>query len=418
MAETKSHRVSVTITLIAIAIIYPYMKKNIYIFGAGYVGLSNAVLLAKNNRVTLIDINKHRIDSIRKKNSPIKDEEIQNYLSGYPLDLTAETEIDDRIRDADFAVIATPTNYNESTSTFDTSSIESVLEELQKAAFEGTVVIRSTVPMGYTDKLYKNGWEKLLFVPEFLREGKALYDNLNPSRIVVGNSESEMGKVSAKTFATLLAEAADRDQVPTLFMGFAEAESAKLFSNTYLALRVAFFNELDSYAFSRGLNTKKIIEAVCQDPRIGMHYNNPSFGYGGYCLPKDTKQLLSSFSNVPQSMISAVVRSNKVRKQFIAEEVFKKGVKTVGVYRLVMKKNSDNFRESAVFDVIELLKKQGIQIIVYEPLVEEKFFLNNEVINDIVEFGERSDLILMNRFDKLVELPKEKIFTRDIFGEY
>lgn len=391
------------------------MKQNIYVFGAGYVGLSNGVLLAQNSAVTMVDINKERVHLINSQVSPIKDKEIQDCLRRGDLDIRAVDSIDGKVKNADYAVISTPTNFDEKTGKFDTSSIESVLTQLKMYGFNGVIVIRSTVPLGYTAAIRKNGWKRVIFVPEFLREGTALYDSLNPSRIVVGTSGSENENEDARSFAKLLLEGAEKKDVPVILMKSTEAESVKLFSNTYLALRVAFFNELDSYAFSNGLSSKDIITAVGLDPRIGNFYQNPSFGYGGYCLPKDTKQLLASFEGVPQTLMSAIVQSNDLRKQFIVDKVLEREPKCVGVLRLVMKKNSDNFRESAIFDVITKLKERNVEVIIYEPLLKDESFQGNPVISSFEDFLERSDLILANRIEPELPVPPEKLFSRDVF---
>lgn len=391
------------------------MKKNIYVFGAGYVGLSNGVLLSQFHNVTMVDINKDRVNLINSRVSPIKDKEIQNFLTSGNLNIKAVDSIDDTVKTADFAVIATPTNFDEKTGRFDTSSIESVLSQLRFYGFNGVVVIRSTVPLGYTAALRKNGWKRVIFIPEFLREGSALYDSLNPSRIVMGTSGSENENEEARSFAKLLLEGAEKKDSPVILMKSTEAESVKLFSNTYLALRVAFFNELDSYALSNDLNSKDIITAVGLDPRIGNFYQNPSFGYGGYCLPKDTKQLLASFAGVPQTLMSAIVKSNDLRKQFIVDKVLERKPKCVGVLRLVMKKNSDNFRESAIFDVITKLKERSVEVIIYEPLLKEESFQGNSVVNSFEDFVDRSDLILANRVEPELPVPSDKLFSRDIF---
>lgn len=393
------------------------MNKNVYVFGAGYVGLSNGVLLAQHNKVTLVDINQQRVDLINKKQSPIRDNEIELFLSECDLNICATSCVDEKVRAADYVIIATPTNFDELTGSFNTSSIESVLDQLKSYNYQGIVVIRSTVPLGYTDALKRMGWSRVLFVPEFLREGSALYDSLHPSRIVVGAATSALLENEAKDFTNLLLEGSESREVPVVYMGATEAESVKLFSNTYLALRVAFFNELDTYALTNGLDSKKIIEAVGLDPRIGRYYQNPSFGYGGYCLPKDTKQLLSSFKNVPQTLISAIVNSNDIRKQFIADFVSGKTPKTVGIFRLTMKKNSDNFRESAIFDIMKKLKERRMEIIIFEPILQDSKFNDYSVVNDIDEFIGRADIILVNRLQPEYNLPYEKVFTRDMFME-
>lgn len=393
------------------------MKKNIYIFGAGYVGLANGVLLAKKNKVTMVDIDIDRVKKINERISPIKDLEIQHCLSDDSLDLTATLSIDKEINDADYVIIATPTNFDEKSGKFDTSSIENVLAQLKLFEFKGIIVIRSTIPLGYTEDLFKKGWKRLIFVPEFLREGSALYDSLNPSRIVIGTKDIKDRSGICKNFSKLLLDGASRKETPVIIMKATEAESVKLFSNTYLALRVAFFNELDSYALSRGLDSKKIIEAVGLDPRIGDFYQNPSFGYGGYCLPKDTKQLLASYKDIPQTLISAIVTSNEIRKQFIVKTILSLRPNTVGIFRLIMKKNSDNFRESAIFDIMRQLKAKGVKLVIYEPLLKETLFEQNEVIGNFEEFISLSDIVMVNRIEEKYKIPKHKLFTRDIFQE-
>lgn len=393
------------------------MKKKIYIFGAGYVGLSNGVLLAQNNEVVMVDIDKKRVKLINSHQSPIRDVEFEPILTAGDLSLTAVDSAGDDIKTADFVIVATPTNFDEKTGKFDTSSIETVLTQLTYFGFKGTTIIRSTVPVGYTKSLQTKGWDKVLFVPEFLSEGTALYDTLNPSRIVVGVTEFENAKEKARFFANLLLEGVRKKEVPVLIMDSTEAESVKLFSNTYLALRVSFFNELDSFALAMGLSSKSIITAVGLDPRIGNFYQNPSFGYGGYCLPKDTKQLLKSYDSVPQTIMTAVVASNDIRKQFMVEKVLQRKPKTVGIFRLTMKKNSYNFRESAVFDIIKKLKQKNVEVIIYEPLVVDDFFQGNPLVRKFDEFVQRADLIMVNRLDPSLNVPRDKLFTRDIFEE-
>lgn len=384
----------------------------IAIFGTGYVGLSNAILLAQHNEVVAVDIVEEKVNKINQGNSPISDNEIEEYLSKKKLNLRATLDASEALAGSDFAIIATPTNYNPETNSFDTSSVEFVLNEISKLSPDTTVVIKSTIPVGYTERVQKRYSMKIIFSPEFLREGKALYDNLYPSRIIVGD-KSEKGCC----FGRLLQEAAIKKDVPLLMMGSTEAEAVKLFANTYLAMRVSFFNELDSYAYVNGLDVKDVIQGVGLDPRIGSHYQNPSFGYGGYCLPKDTKELLASYGTIPQTLIGAIVKSNEIRKKFIFEKVLSRGPRVIGVYRLVMKQDSDNFRESAIFDIITMLKSiNNIKLIIYEPLLKSETFEGMEVINDLGIFKEKSDLIVANRSSKLLSDVQEKIFTRDLFG--
>lgn len=393
------------------------MKKKIYIFGAGYVGLSNGVLLAQNNDVVMVDINKKRVEQINSRSSPIRDAEFEPILSSGKLNLSAVALAGKDIKTSDFVIVATPTNFDEKTGKFDTSSIEAVLTQLDYYGFKGIIVIRSTVPVGYTKSLQNKGWSKVLFVPEFLREGAALHDTFNPSRVVIGVTEFENADKEGRFFARLLLEGAQKKEVPVLLMDSTEAESVKLFSNAYLALRVSFFNELDSFALSKNLSSQKIITAVGLDPRIGNYYQNPSFGYGGYCLPKDAKQLLSSYVGVPQAIMSAIVASNNIRKQFMVENILQRKPKTVGIFRLTMKKHSYNFRESAVFDIVKKLQQNNVEVIIYEPLLDDIIFQGNLVVREFDEFVQRSDLIIANRLDPNLPVPRDKLFTRDIFEE-
>lgn len=385
----------------------------IAVIGTGYVGLSNAVLLSQHHEVVALDINKEKVDLINAKKSPIVDEELETYLSTKSLNLVATLNKQTAYKNASFVIIATPTNYDPSLNFFDTSSVDSVIQDVLVFNPNATVVIKSTVPVGYTkeqQEKYPN--LNILFSPEFLREGKALYDNLYPSRIVVGH-HSEI----AKSFASLLAKGAIKKDIPILFTNSSEAEAIKLFSNSYLALRVAFFNELDTYAEIKHLNTKEIIDGVGLDPRIGSHYNNPSFGYGGYCLPKDTKQLLANFENIPQNIMTAIVDANRTRKDHIADQIIARKPKVVGIYRLVMKSNSDNFRQSAIQRIMKRLHSEGITVIVYEPLLREKNFFGSVVEQDLQRFFRQSEIILSNRiYTELAEV-KDKVYTRDIFNK-
>ncbi len=387
-------------------------EMKIAIFGTGYVGLSNAILLAQHNEVVAVDIVEDKVRKINQRVSPISDNEIEEYLNTKQLNLRATLDAKDALLASNFAVIATPTNYNPETNSFDTSSVEFVLDEISKISPNTTVVIKSTIPVGYTKQVQSRYPMKIIFSPEFLREGKALYDNLYPSRIIVGDKSAE-----GQCFGRLLQEAAIKKNVPLLLMGSTDAEAVKLFANTYLAMRVSFFNELDSYSYVNDLDVKEIIQGVGLDPRIGSHYQNPSFGYGGYCLPKDTKELLASYGSIPQTLIGAIVKSNEIRKKFIFEKILSKNPQVVGVYRLVMKQDSDNFRESAIFDIINMLKSiNDIKVIIYEPLLEAEAFDGLEVVNDLNTFKTKADLIVANRSSNLLTDVKEKIFTRDLFG--
>lgn len=383
----------------------------ITVVGAGYVGLANAILLAQNNEVVALEVNPIIVDMLNNKQAHIADKEIEQYLATKPLNLRATSDKDDAYKDTDFVIVATPTNYDETTNSFDTSTVEGVIDDVLAQDTRAPIIIKSTIPVGFTQEMRQaKGTDRILFSPEFLREGQALYDNLNPSRIIVGDHTDE-----AKQFANLLAEGAEKQDIDILFMEPTEAEAVKLFANTYLAMRVSFFNELDTYAQMKGLNSQSIIDGISLDPRIGTHYNNPSFGYGGYCLPKDTKQLRANFEGVPNNIISAIVEANKTRKHFIADAVAERSPETVGIFRLTMKSSSDNFRESAVLDIMRQLEAKGLEVIVYEPTWKEATYDNYQVVGDLADFKDKADVIITNRMtDELADVPN-KLFTRDVY---
>lgn len=385
----------------------------ITVVGAGYVGLANAILLAQHNEVVALEVNPNIVDMLNNKQSHIADKEIEDFLANKALNLRATSDKDDAYKDTDIVIVATPTNYDEDTNSFDTSTVESVIDDVLAQETDAPIFIKSTIPVGFTESLRQaKNTDRIIFSPEFLREGQALYDNLNPSRIIVGGTTP-----AAKQFANLLAEGAQKEDIDILFMDPTEAEAVKLFANTYLAMRVSFFNELDTYAQMKGLNSQSIIDGISLDPRIGTHYNNPSFGYGGYCLPKDTKQLRANFEGVPNNIISAIVEANKTRKHFVADTVADRNPETVGIYRLTMKSSSDNFRESAVLDIMNQLAAKGIEVIVFEPTWTDDAYGEFKVVNDLEAFKSDSDVVITNRMNEDLKDISEKVYTRDVYNE-